>query len=146
MPDIAKDGASESQERMICPSCHHHNDPDVTFCERCGAPIGFAATMSPYQQIFAEGFALRQATTGRPRLVFVIGVWILFLPVLLAFAMFLVLDVRDMEWTVPNKLRLLGSALVCLVSAALLWCSAGNYIRKKRRSSDEPGGAPAGNS
>lgn len=137
MPETPENGTSEGQERMICPSCHQHNDPDVTFCERCDAPIGFAATMAPYQQILAEGFALRQATTGGPRLIFVIGVWILFLPVLLAFAMFLVADIRDMEWTIPNKLRLLGYALICFVCAALLWRSTANYLRKKRTASDE---------
>jgi len=36
---------SAAGESVICTTCHTLNVPDVTFCRRCGAPIGFISTI-----------------------------------------------------------------------------------------------------
>ena len=71
-----------SGESVVCPTCHALNVPDVAFCRRCGAPIGFISTIGPLETAYAEGFALRQAVQGRPKFVVVLGIWLLFFPVL----------------------------------------------------------------
>ncbi len=64
----------------LCPSCAALIDTNEMFCPECGAPISSVATLDPMQTIRAEGFLLRKATEGKPKLIVVIGVWLLFFP------------------------------------------------------------------
>jgi ribosomal protein L40E len=34
------EAASEASERLACPSCKTSNEPDATFCKKCGAKLG----------------------------------------------------------------------------------------------------------
>ena len=132
MPTTPEPNAEQNDEKMVCPSCHHHNDPSVTFCQNCGAPLGFAATMSPFQQLQAEGFVLRQATTGRPKLIILLGVWILVFPVWVAFSLVLFEHIRDFDWSFASKINLLGYAFIWVISALLLYRTTSNYVSKRR--------------
>ena len=67
-------------ESAVCPTCHTLNVPDVTFCQRCGAPIGFISTIGPLETAYAEGFAYRRAVEGRPQFIVVVGIWLIFFP------------------------------------------------------------------
>jgi len=83
----AHDSSSEPPpfgETVLCVTCHTLNVPDVAFCRRCGAPIGFISTIGPLETAYAEGFAYRQAVQGRPKLIVVFGIWLIFFPCLLA--------------------------------------------------------------
>ncbi len=35
---------------MICQNCGHNNDMDATFCEKCGANLGFVNSQKPTKQ------------------------------------------------------------------------------------------------
>jgi ribosomal protein L40E len=70
-------------ETVVCTTCQTFNGLDVTFCRRCGAPIGFISTIGPLESVYAEGFAYRQAVQGRPKLIVVFGIWLIFFPCLL---------------------------------------------------------------
>ncbi|PYJ57319.1 MAG: hypothetical protein DME24_19570 [Verrucomicrobia bacterium] len=70
-------------ESMICPACHTLNVPGVAFCRRCGGPLGFISTIGPLETAYAEGFAYRQAVQGRPKFIVVLGIWLIFFPILI---------------------------------------------------------------
>lgn len=88
----------DSDEMQLCISCLSSNFPDAHFCEKCGAPLDFYSATAPLERIHAQGFAFRSAVIGRPRLVVVIGMWILFMPGVLVFILrsgILLLDRRQ---------------------------------------------------
>ena len=75
----------ESSE-ILCPSCMSAIDPNETFCPKCGSPIGTLANADPMGSIRAQGFLLGKATEGRPKLIVLIGMWIMFFPALIGCA------------------------------------------------------------
>ena len=59
--------------------------------------------LDPMGQIQAQGFAFRQATTGKPNLMVVVGIWLLFFPVLMAAGLIIALAIT--EWWGLSPLR-----------------------------------------
>ena len=80
---IETDHQSRSQDGVICPKCLLSNSTTAAFCADCGAPIGMVAAVDPIQQIQAEGFAYRSAVDGPPKLIILLGMWLLFGPMAL---------------------------------------------------------------
>src|SRR5256885_15451031 len=71
-------------ESIACPTCLTHHSRPKDFCENCGAPLGMMSTLDPINAIRAESFMLDRAVTmQRPKLIILVGIWILFLPALL---------------------------------------------------------------
>ncbi len=61
----------------LCLSCAAVNPAGTDFCRQCGAPLTSRATTDPYLSIFAEGFAIRQATARPNKPIILIGTWLL---------------------------------------------------------------------
>ena len=70
-------------EVMICVSCAAPNATTAEFCAQCGAPIGMFVTTDPLKHIYAQGWAYRQAVSGRRGPWVVLGMWLIFGPVVL---------------------------------------------------------------
>jgi hypothetical protein len=83
------------------------------------------ANVDPIQSILAEGFGYRAAADGPPRLIIVIGIWLIFLSLGGTALVALALS-RGF-----NFLSILSFALL-LVSAAILYRVTRNYIVKSR--------------
>ena len=66
----------------LCPSCAAVIGPNEIFCPKCSGPASLLSTTDPIQRIQTEGFIYRRAVEGRPKPVVVIGVWLLFFPLL----------------------------------------------------------------
>lgn len=73
---------SNADEEITCISCLTQLKRSESFCHECGAPVGVTATLDPLQAIRAEGFLFRRALEGRPKLIVLVGIWLLYLPVL----------------------------------------------------------------
>jgi hypothetical protein len=73
----------QTNESIICPSCQAVNRRFEAFCRQCGAPIGATATLDPLNVIRAETQLYDKVLESRPKLIVVIGVWLLFFPILL---------------------------------------------------------------
>jgi len=72
---------SEPHEELhLCISCLASNEPEAHFCKKCGAPLDSYSATAPFERTLAQGFAFRAAVTGKPKLIVVIGMWILFFP------------------------------------------------------------------
>jgi len=104
-------------ESMICPTCHTLNVPGVAFCRRCGGPLGFISTIGPLETAYAEGFAYRQAVQGRPKFIVVLGMWLIFFPILVTMIAFsLSILKKGMEGT---------GGLVGIIGFFLFWICVG---------------------
>ena len=125
---------SENQQAtdalVVCPRCLLRNSPAAAFCKDCGAPIGMVSTVDPIQHILAEGFAYRSAVDGPPRLIVVVGIWLLFAPAVFA-ALFMLRD--GFQDTFPQRLFLL---LLAVASFVILYRTTKNYIVKSRAAKD----------
>jgi hypothetical protein len=75
---------SQAGEAVVCPKCLLANSPTAAFCVDCGAPIGMVAAVDPLQHIYAEGFAYRSAVDGPPNLIVLVGMWLIFAPIVFA--------------------------------------------------------------
>src|ERR1041385_4597992 len=67
-----------SDEKIICPNCAHLNEALSTFCIDCGAPIGRLAAVNPVEIPQTQGFIYRQVVDARPKLVVLLGSWLIF--------------------------------------------------------------------
>jgi hypothetical protein len=115
----------------LCPSCAASIGPNEVFCPKCSGPASLLSTTDPIQRIQTEGFLYRRSVEGRPKPIVVIGVWLLFLPLLIIG----VIGMAGMVMIGAGS----GTAgfIVFLVSAALTYCGAAmlyrvtrNYLKK----------------
>lgn len=70
------------RETVLCPACLKENDNGSVFCRRCNAALGLTDNFDPLQRISHEGAVYSKAVEGKPKMVVLIGVWLLFFPVL----------------------------------------------------------------
>ena len=91
-PDI-----EDEVELPVCLSCLQPNTVEDHFCRKCGAPLDSYAATAPFESIFAQGHVFRGATEGKPRLIVVIGVWLIFLPALMISLLDIVLPLFHSE-------------------------------------------------
>ena len=122
------------------PACTHCFAPipkTQHFCSHCGAPATTYATTAPYESIFSEGFAWREASQSPTRLIVVIGMWLLWAPPLLVslgltgVAIMAALDAPSPK---ARIVVLIIGALVgggVWISATLLYRTTRNYFGNK---------------
>ena len=124
------DGHEQNEELVLCPKCLLANSPSSAFCTDCGAPIGFVSTIDPIQHIHAEGFAYRSAVDGPPSLIILIGMWLIFAPMLLSAPIFI--------FTEPNLLmKKIIFVPWTLLPACILYRTTKNYLVKRERAKIE---------
>lgn len=116
---------------IVCPSCLLSNHPASPFCADCGAPIGNYAAIDPIQRIYAEGFAYRSAVTGPPKVIILVGMWLVFSPLLVMGYYGLASEIHILE-----KIIYLGGFLI---AAAILFRVTLNFIVKRRALDEETG-------
>jgi hypothetical protein len=124
------DSHEQSEEGVLCPKCLLANPPTAAFCSDCGAPIGMVSTIDPIQHIQAEGFAYRSAVDSPPKLIIVVGMWLLFAPIILV-APFLIFG--GFPDSLPHTLFF---TLLAVGSVILLYRTTRNYIVKVRSTHD----------
>ncbi len=67
----------------LCPNCLAANPPELHFCDECNAPLSAHAAIDPLGSIYATGFVYQKAAS-RPHSRFVlIGMWLIFGPMIL---------------------------------------------------------------
>lgn len=131
---------ADRQEREIalCTHCAAPLKGDEHFCEQCGCPASSAAMSMPYESVLARGFAWRTGSTRPRKAIIVIGMWIMFAPMLgVSLSLFVVLLVGFVSVAAqPDPLRGMVATLVGLVftgglatvAMALLYKTTRNYF------------------
>lgn len=120
------DQRRQPQDGVICPKCLLSNSATAAFCADCGAPIGMVATVDPIQHIYAEGFAYRSAVDGPPKLIILLGMWLIF-------GSFACIGPCMILTRLPDQLpNLIFYNLLSLCSVIILCRTTRNYIIKSR--------------
>ncbi len=81
MEDDLANRLMQPEECTVCPACAALIGINEVFCPECGAPISLLANTDPLQRIYTEGYMYRKAVETKPKLIVVIGIWIIFAPV-----------------------------------------------------------------
>lgn len=145
---------SQVRGEPVCLKCLRPVSPGTHFCIQCGAPVTLQATTTPYEQILAAGYAYREASDKPVSLIVLVGMWLLWAPILLfciGLAVYLFVNVpaiyneaRFFPWELENYL----AAFFCValltfwtwVSTVLLFKTTKNYLllRELRADAYEP--------
>jgi hypothetical protein len=126
------------QESFLCPSCAYPVPVTDVFCRKCNSPIGLLTSPDPIQQAHMEGFVYAKALDRRPKLVVVIGVWLLFFPVF-GFAAFgtIALLVNFTNNGLMGAVMFLLAVIVLYYSAKMLFIVTKNYFKKRETEDGE---------
>lgn len=84
-------------EKIVCVSCGLANYPQAHFCVECGAPMSAHSVNDPFDTIKADGWAVRKSQET-PRLIVLIGNWLLFSPAVIGIPTIAVLWLRFILW------------------------------------------------
>lgn len=70
------------QDKIVCTNCGCANYPRAHYCVECETPLSGHAVTDPFETIRSTGFAYRRSQEKPRSLVVVIGVWLIFTPML----------------------------------------------------------------
>ena len=128
-PEQSSVPPSETDEKQLCVSCVFPNDPEAHFCAKCGAPLSSYAATGPFERIFAEGHAYRQAAERPRSLIVVAGIWVIF------GAMALMGVILLATGRTSSFAFVLVGALLLIVSIVMIAKTTRNYFTQRK--SDE---------
>jgi hypothetical protein len=80
----------------LCPHCLHPIDPLAHLCPNCFGPVSAHAAIDPIKRIYTMGWGYRNAVFGKPRLVTIVGMWLILAPFVVFGFLALYLRLRDL--------------------------------------------------
>jgi hypothetical protein len=136
--------ASQQPDQPVCPKCLQPLVRDEHFCPQCGVPLAVQATTNPYDQILAEGYAYREASSHPYKPIIVAGMWLLWGPCFLSLVAVDIYIVANIPAIIREAQQMWGfeNYVIALVFAAILafgsWMSGAillkttrNYLRQR---------------
>jgi hypothetical protein len=136
---FARDMKSETEhaslDEPVCPHCVRPITAQHHFCPHCNAPLTSYATSGPYEQVLAQGYAVRAGVARPANSLVVFGMWLIFAPTLIIAIIsaggFILAWGDGMER--HATMRLVGmviSGFWIVLAATILWKSTRNYLRR----------------
>lgn len=119
--------SADEAERALCLQCLAPNVPTAHFCGECGAPLSSYAATAPFESLLAEGHAWRRATGNPRRLVVVLGMWLLFAPMVAGSVWLLAMGQQ------ASVQAWVAAAFLLPVSVVVLWKTTRNYVTRGGR-------------
>ena len=116
--------------KPICPECFHENEEHVGFCRNCGAPLGFISTIGPLERVHALGFTLRKAVSRPCSKLTLIGIWLLFGPLMVGLPGIPLFSANGVSISLKSVPVLLLQIGLWLIAAAILYKFTKNYFHK----------------
>lgn len=121
------------EEILICPGCAQPIAPREHFCRHCNAPLTSFASTDPLARIRTEAEVVRRAFQ-HPRLIGLVGVWLIFGPSTIAAVVYGVTALRAMlplrsisEGAIFTTYAVMTTAPACLF-VAILWRMTYRYL------------------
>ena len=128
----------EMPRQVVCPNCLEETESFQSFCRKCGAPLSSISTTGPLERIYSSGFMYRQAIEGRPKFVVVIGMYVMFLPMLIGAVCMMIALLTQYEGGIPAKCAITaGIILFGLVPFTILFRTTKNYLKIRRKPDEE---------
>jgi len=125
------------EEQQLCISCLAPNEPEAHFCKKCGAPLDSYSATAPFERTLAQGYAFRAAVTGKPRLIVVIGMWILFFP---AVCVGIIGLYAALTRQTPLQFSLISLVIGC-IGSILIYKTTKNYFFPPYKNSEQDAAA-----
>jgi hypothetical protein len=122
-PDVGPD-----DESALCTFCLFPNRPEISWCKRCGGPIGSTTSIVPTDAILTMGFVYRGAVEGNPKLLVLFGVWILFFPGFVANGLVLLCVLGGVIGGMGGVAYFWSSLLGGAICSTMLYRATRNYI------------------
>ncbi len=110
----------------LCPSCLQGVPYADSLCPHCGAPISGTAGMAPWERTLAEGFIYRSAVANPRKPIVLIGVWLVFLPVLVTNGFVIGREIQRNDFR--NEARWF-SVFMAVISVVILYQTTSNYLK-----------------
>ncbi len=116
-----------------CMACFAPNDEDAEFCKECGVRFGDSDVLQPLNTARAEGqmwrtLALGEKGVKRPKFVILLGVWVIFLPLLFIGAALAITQMIDRNGFVSFVFFWIGIVGI-FVSLVLLYRVTKGYFK-----------------
>ena len=92
--DERRAGQSD-EDLLICPHCARPIGRFDHFCPGCRGPVTAHASMDPLGLVYSAGRAYRNATSGHPRSIVLLGMWLIFGPQIPLLLYYLYLTLSD---------------------------------------------------
>jgi hypothetical protein len=127
-PSFADDAI---EERMLCPACLHPNALSAMFCSKCDAPLSAGAVLGPFEQIRAQRFVLHRAATGPSSPMVVFGVWLIFVPIVIASIVGVGAGLSQDDFSAEAVFNLVIFALAGVLSFGVIWRVTVNFRRQR---------------
>jgi hypothetical protein len=122
----------EVDERLVCASCGRLIGVSDAYCPNCMSPTSGVSNLDPMQAIVSEGRLFVRASEGRQKPIVLIGIWILFLPLLLVglFAAISILG-EGIGSGISNFVFFWGAMGLAFIGFTVLYKVTKNYFRWK---------------
>jgi len=116
-------------DSLVCSSCGSLIPSTVEYCPKCLSPTAAAFNLDPMKVIETEGHLLVRATQGRQKPIVLIGIWILFLPVLLVGLLFAVTIISEgISSGMANFAFFWGAVGLAFIGFTVLYKVTKNYF------------------
>lgn len=130
----------------LCPHCLQPIPTDH-FCPKCCGPVSAHASIDPLGQVYSAGRAYQRAMSGKPRLVVLVAMWLIFGPHVLYMFLMVYLNLQAMGALGPQDwwghvqsdglfVDLLKLVLICALIAldlTILWKMTAHWVSSRRR-------------
>lgn len=116
-------------QSVLCLSCFKPNDGAAVFCRYCNAALALTNNSDHLQRIAGEGAVYSKAVEGKPKPVVLIGVWLLFFPLLILCGMSAIALAFGNEGGSVPFLMFWVSAIGAFFSLTMLYKVTGNYFK-----------------
>src|SRR5687768_156092 len=111
---------------VVCMSCMTPNDNSDKVCQNCRASLSENSSLDPMQTIQNEGALLRKAVSARPKLIVLLGTWILFVPWIIT-TIFIEIQILANWDGLPSMVFFLIGVVLFLAAVIIIYKVTRNY-------------------
>lgn len=124
---------------MNCPACSAVNSDRAEFCQECS--YKFEANLNPLGIIHSEGELLRKSVVQKPKFIVLLGIWIIFFPILITSIALIISLIVNESGTIGFLIFWLG-IIACVISIKMLYTVSKNYFTMKDKIFERDGEMP----
>jgi hypothetical protein len=106
------------------------NDVNTAFCRHCNTWLVSTGNLNPLQQIVSEGAIYGKAVEGKPKLIVLIGIWVIFLMPMILGALFAFSVIAEGEKGADSFIFYLFSIASSCFSFVMIYRGTKNYFKK----------------
>jgi len=108
------------------------NDGAATRCKYCNHALGLTENPDHLQRISAEGAVYAKAVEVKPNIVVLIGVWLLFFPILLVSLPSAISEIFQGEGGTSSFILFWVLLIIAFFSLTMLYKVTRNYVKNKK--------------